>query len=217
MSTCYTLTTIVLVLLSTTPLPVVADRATGPISEFHFLRKDCIGGAVFSDVSGRNDFGGMVRDVSRTSCLNGNGIRAVPDAMQGKSALSSVNNIREILKYFRGSEVSFEFWIRTKDSLLSQTSLMAVGVKDTISSYSVRLDQRADSSIVKPSGLYLRAKNNVDAVVALDSNRLRSNAYAHAVFDLRYLSPMFLGKPFYNILENVTINATKPQVCHCLD
>lgn len=189
------------------------DRVPNPLAEFHFLHQDCVADdAIFRDSTAADLLGGMRRDQDRTSCLRGNGVKAVPDAPQGKSALATVAGIQNMLPYFRGSEVSLEFWVRSQETSVSDTILMAVAGRDAVSSYSVRVEQRAVTSASRPGAMFINARNRDGGSIILQSARLAKDIYSHVVVDLRHLSPVFAGKTFAVLEENTTVNASHQMV-----
>ena len=191
----------------------VTSRVKDPLVEYHFLREDCIAkNGLFEDITGMDLLGQLQRDIDRTTCLRGNGIRGVASAAQGKAALISTKDISQMIPFFKGSEVSLEFWVRSEDTYVSETSLFAFGERSNLASYAVRIDYRTSTHATSPRSLYLRAQNRVGSIIVLEASRLPRSEYAHVVIDIRYLSPLLAGKQFSMISENMTINATSQTV-----
>lgn len=189
------------------------SRIPHPLVEFHLLREDCLlSSGIFPDSAEMDLLGGMQRDDLRSRCLRGNGVAAIPNAAQGRAALSSTGDIGSIMPFFRGSELSLEFWVRSNDSTVSDTGILAFAMKDSLSPYAIKLEQRSVSASFLPGRMNIKAQNMAGSVIVLESSRLNAGEYSHVVIDMRYISPMFAGKAFSMVEKNTTVNATRELV-----
>lgn len=114
-------------ILITNSLLVLGERVAGSVAEFRFTREECLQGN-FRDYSKIASVGNLMRNMTTTRCLMGNGIELLPNRRSNSPPIWSepLNNLLPILN--KTKIFTIDFWVEADASVgvVREMSLLAM-------------------------------------------------------------------------------------------